>query len=342
MIPLRWLFCIPIGLILASPSLAWPPNDFGSGTTYRVEHTLTVKKIPAEAKAVRIWFWVPDDDEAQRVLNLHVKKAPTGYRLTRDACHGHRYLYAEVANPKGEDVVLATSFAIHRIPQSVSLDAKKVGALTEDHRTLFAEYLRRDVPHMEVNDDVVKLAAKVCGDETNVIVQARKLYDYCLDTTNHYSKPGAPKSSGLGSATYCLKNGGGGCTDQHALFIALARARGIPTRLHFGSRLMAANAGKDFDPGYRCWATFFAPEYGWVPVEISAANTTPSKRDFYFGGLDDRRIRFAEGRDLDMTPKQAGPRVNLLIVAHVEVDGQPHNEFSRVVRFDELKADRAQ
>lgn len=335
---LRLLFCMTVGLLLVPSANAWPPNVPAWGTTYRVEHTLTVKKIPADAKTVRVWFWMPDDDEAQRVLNLHVKKAPTGYRLTRDACHGHRYLYAEVTNPKGEDVVLATSFAIHRTPMSISLDAKKVGALTEDHRALFAEYLRRDVPHMEVNDEVIKLANKVCGDENNVIVQARKLYDHCLDTTNHYSKPGAPKSSGLGSVSYCLKNGGGGCTDQHALFIALARARGIPTRLHFGSRLVASNAGKDFDPGYRCWVTFFAPDYGWVPIEISAANTTPGKRDFYFGGLDDRRIRFAEGRDLDMTPKQAGPRVNLMIVAHVEVDGQAHNEFQRVVRFDEVKA----
>ena len=101
---------------------------------------------------------------------------------------------------------------------------------------------------------------------------------------------------------------------------------------------MPANAGKDFDPGYRCWVTFFAPNYGWVPVEISAANTTPDKRGFYFGGLDDRRIRFAEGRNLQLSPAQSGPRVNLLIVAHVEVDGRPHTDFDRTVRFEEITA----
>ena len=201
-----------------------------------MKHTLTVKGVPADAKSVRIWFWVPDDDEAQRVLNLGVEKAPSGYRLTRDAASGHRYLYAEVNNPKEATVTLATSFLIHRKPVSFELDAKKSGPISDDHRALFAEYLRRDMPHMEVSEEVVKLADKLCGAETNVVAQVRKLYDYCVDETNHYSKPGPPKSSNLGSVIYCMKNAGGGCTDQHAAFIALACARGIPTRLHFGLR----------------------------------------------------------------------------------------------------------
>lgn len=327
------------GLAVPASVNAWPVPSSEPGTTYSVKHALTVKGVPADAKSVRIWFWLPDDEQAQRILNLGVEKAPKGYQLTRDAVNGHRYLYAEVKNPKDPTVTVATSFTIHRKPVSFDLDAKKSGPITDDHRALFAQYLRRDVPHMEVDEAVIKLADKLCGQETNVITQARKIYDYCVDNTNHYSLPGAPKSSGLGCVAYCLKNGGGGCTDQHALFIALARARGIPTRLHFGSRLTPQNAGKDFDPGYRCWVTFFAPNYGWVPIEVSAANTTPGKRDFYFGGLDDRRIRFSEERDLDMSPKQTGPRVNLWIIAHVEVDGQLHTNFQRVVRFDEVKSD---
>jgi len=261
------------------------------------------------------------------VLNLSVDQAPAGYRLTRDAASGHRYLYTVVDKPK-DTVNLATSFTIHRNPVSLPLDAKKAGQLTDSQRTLFAEYLRRDVPNMEVDDAMIKLADKICGDETNLVVQARKLFDYVVENTAHYSKEGAPKNSGLGCATYCLEHKGGGCTDQHALFSALARARGIPTRLHFGSRLVTANAGKDFDPGYRCWVTFFVPNYGWVPLDISAANTNPDKRDFYFGGLDDRRIRFSEGRDLELSPKQAGPRLNLWIVAYVEVDDKPHMTLS--------------
>jgi transglutaminase-like putative cysteine protease len=98
----------------------------------------------------------------------------------------------------------------------------------------------------------------------------RKLFEYVVENSNHYSLANAPKSSGKGDGEYCLDMKGGGCTDQHALLISMARARGIPTRLHFGSRLTAQNEGKEYDPGYRCWVTYFVPNYGWVPMDISA------------------------------------------------------------------------
>lgn len=195
----------------------------------------------------------------------------------------------------------------------------------------------RDCPNMEVTDRVQQLADAICGGQTNFVMQAHLLFDWVVDHTDHYSRPGAPKSSGKGSVDYCLANHGGGCTDQHALFIALARARGIPARLQFGTLLKPANEGKDMDPGYRCWVQYFVPNFGWVPMDISAANTNPDKREFYFSGLDERRVHFAEGRDLQLTPKQEGPRLNLLIVAYVEVDGKPHTRFDRVLRFDEIR-----
>jgi transglutaminase-like putative cysteine protease len=296
---------------------------------------LTVKDVPEGSKSVRVWFWLPDDDDCQKLLDLSVVEAPTGYQITRDAANGHRYLYAEVQNPS-KTVNLATDFVIRRQAVSVALDPAKAGAITDLHRQVFAEYLRRDCPNMEVNDRIVDLASKTCGNDTNVVTQVRKLFDFVVDNTNHYSIPNAPKSSGKGSVEYCLDMKGGGCTDQHALFIAMARARGIPTRLHFGSRLTAKNEGKEMDPGYRCWVTYFVPNYGWVPMDISAANTTPTERERFLSGLDERRIRFAEGRDLELSPKQHGPRLNLLITAYVEVDGKPHTGFQRVLKFNEV------
>ena len=190
-------------------------------------------------------------------------------------------------------------------------------------------------------DGLLDQVEKHDGPAALVTTGLGKFYSTGLDTawvvanTDHYSKKGAPKSSGKGSAEYCLDNKGGGCTDQHALFIALCRARGIPTRLHFGSNLRPQNAGKDVDPGYRCWVQYFVPNYGWVPTDLSAADTNPGKESFFYSGLDERRIRFAEGRDLELNPRQTGERVNLLIVAYVEVDGRPHTSFDRVLRYTE-------
>jgi hypothetical protein len=72
-------------------------------------------------------------------------------------------------------------------------------------------------------------------------------------------------------------------------------------------------------------------------MDLSAADTNPDKREFYYTGLDDRRIRFAEGRDLELNPRQTGERLNLLIVAYVEVDGKPHKAFERVLKYVEVK-----
>jgi transglutaminase-like putative cysteine protease len=327
-------------IILSAPAAAQAPQPDAKNPTqavYDVHHALTVKDIPEGSKKVRIWFWFPDDSPDQKVLQTAVPLAPSNYKITRDPVNGHRYLYAELDNPP-KSVSLATHFVVCRWATSVKLDPDKAGPITAAHRKLFAEYLGKDCPCMQVDDRIEKLAQSLCGGETNVVRQARKLFDWVVTNTAHYSKSkDAPKNSGEGSALYCLNSKGGGCTDQHALFIALARARGIPTRLQFGSRLMPQNDGKDHNPGYRCWVQYFVPNYGWVSADLAAANTNPGKEDFYFSGLDERRVWFLEGRDLELSPRQTGDRVNLLIVAHIEVDGRPHTAFERNVRFTTVK-----
>src|ERR1041384_2659148 len=49
----------------------------------------------------------------------------------------------------------------------------------------------------------------------------------------------------------------------------------------------------------------------------------PDRVSYYFGNLEDRRVTFSRGRDLEMDPPQAGPPVNALIKAYVEADGKP-------------------
>src|SRR6185503_19355741 len=117
-----------------------------------------------------------------------------------------------------------------------------------------------------------KLADEACGAETNLALQAQKLLALVADTADHYSKDPSKPKCGVGDAGDCLTNGGGCCTELHSLFIALARARGIPARLQMGYRLKEANAGKEVDPGYRCWAEYFLPGYGWVPADIVEAD----------------------------------------------------------------------
>jgi transglutaminase-like putative cysteine protease len=267
-------------------------------------------------------------------LEFRIVEAPESVRITRDPRYGRSWLYADLAANSEQPLRIVTEFKLLRRAVSSLAVADKSSAITDQHRRVFAAELRRDEKHMEVSPQIQKIADELAGKETNPVLQARKFFDYVIEKSDHYSKFGPmPKGKCLGDAVECLAGTGDCCTDQHALFIALCRARGIPCRLMYGSRLKPENAGKDHDPGYRCWPNFFAPGLGWVPLDVSSADTAASGRaGEWFGGLDDMRVEWAEGRDFDFEPRSQ-VRPDLVIRGWVEVDGKPHSGLVRTLNF---------
>jgi transglutaminase-like putative cysteine protease len=239
-----------------------------------------------------------------------------------------------VAADVNKPLEIVTEFRVLRRSVKGMADESKARPLTAQDRLAFTAELRRDEKHMEVNPVLEAIAADLAGKENNPVIQARRFFNYVIEKSDHYSKWGpVPKGKCLGDAMECMAGKGDCCTDQHALFIALCRARGIPCRLMYGSRLKPENAGKDHDPGYRCWPNFFAPGIGWVPLDISSADTAAAdKAADWFGGLDENRMEWAEGRDFDLEPR-SNVRPDLVIRGWVEVDGKPHSGLARIVNF---------
>lgn len=308
---------------------AAPPSE----TVYEVVQTFEVKDLPADAKRVRLWTWMPEDRSGQKVLDFRVVEGPEGWRVTRDPGYGRLWLHADAAASREKPARFVAAFTLRRTELRGLADPARAGAVTDEHRKAFARELRADELHMEVTPEFRKIADGLCGAETNPVLQARRIYDFVIEKSEHYSKSGPdPKGKCLGDAQECLAGTGDCCTDQHALFLALCRARGIPCRLVFGSRLKMENEGKEHDPGYRCWPLFFAPGLGWVPVDVSSGDANPKEPERWFGGLDDRRIEWAEGRDFDLEPRSA-VRPDLVIRGWVEVDGKVHKGFARTLKF---------
>lgn len=314
---------------------------------YRVQQSVTLSDIPAGAKHVKWWLSIPNDDRFQDVLDLTVVSAPGEWRTVREPDRGNRFLQLDVTSPASSTLTVKVDFVLRRRPVFVDVDPARVGPITASHRQLFAAELRRDAPHMEFTPAIARLAEKACGPETNVAKQARLLLDAVADYADHYSKdPSKPKCS-VGDAGDCMANAGGCCTDMHSLFIALARGRGIPARLQMGYRLREANEGKEVDPGYRCWAEYFLPNYGWVPADIVEADAPNGLgRARWFTGLTERRLWLNEGREFDL-PGRADPqsRVNTMVIGYAEIDGVSARvlpegdkpaQLSRVVYYTEL------
>jgi len=300
---------------------------------YTVRQTFTVTNLPEGAKQVRGWFWMPEDRPGQRVLEFRVVKGPESVRITRDPTYGRSWVYAEIAANPQNPLQIVTEFKLVRQAINGMADKEKASPVSDQHRCTFAAESRLDESRMEATPAIKAIADKLAGDENNPVVQARKFFDYVIQKSDHYSQfRASPQGKCLGDAMECLVGAGDCCTDQHALFIALCRARGIPCRLVFGSRMKPENAGKDHDPGYRCWPYFFAPDLGWVPLDISSGDTAGDRASQWFGGLDENRIEWAEGRNFDLEPRSK-VRPDLVIRGWVEVDGTPHKGLERVVNF---------
>jgi transglutaminase-like putative cysteine protease len=292
--------------------------------TYDVQQTVTVSDIPKGARNVRLWVSIPDDGPAQRVLDLAMASAPAQWQVVRDRDRGCRFLYMEIAKPQAGELSATVSFSVQRSAISYELDPAKGTPLSPAQIPLFAEELRLDAPHMEVTATIRKIAAEVCQDEKNPVLQASKLLNYVADNADHYSRNPNVPTCGVGDAASCMEKGGGCCTDLHSLFISLARAAGIPARLQMGYRLQPKNVGIETDPGYRCWAEYFISGYGWVPADIVEADAGDiAGRTRWFSGLTERRVHLNEGRNFDLPFKKAAARVNLMTIGYAEIDGKP-------------------
>lgn len=147
---------------------------------------------------------------------------------------------------------------------------------------------------------------------------ARAIYDWVVDNVE-YKKVGT--GWGNGDTFWACNERYGNCTDFHALFTALARSEGIPSRFEIGFPVplsrQAGNIG-----GYHCWVQFYLPGEGWVPIDASEAAKHPEQRELLYGSHPTDRIHFTSGRDLQFSPGTGSQPLNYFIYPHVEIEGE--------------------
>ena len=212
------------------------------------------------------------------------------------------------------------------------------------------EVIRRDFPAQEaawdpadyalylqttkfgpVDGEVGKLAARITAGKKSVLEKAKAVYDWTCENTYR-----DPKTRGCGAGDVCalLNKPGGKCADIHSVFVALARAAGVPAREVFGIR-MGKKEREDVTTWQHCWAEFYLPGYGWVPVDAAdvrkAMLTENLKlndakaaeyRAYFWGGIDPYRVKLSVGRDLTLNPPQPGEPVNYLMYPFARVGGK--------------------
>jgi transglutaminase-like putative cysteine protease len=357
-----WLLVLLLAVVgLVSVQLAAAPAVQPKRASFDISNAFTIK-VPEGAKRVRVWFAVPQGDTESEIRALKVE-APYPVRYGTDSS-GNRVGYLEVNAPQEKQIAFRETFTLTRTEIRKVADPAATRALTAQERADLGTYLQPST-YVLVNDEIKALANQIVGGEQNPVLAARRIYDWTLHNIDYWVKdPERLKASPVGSAEYCLRTKTGNCTDFHSLFSSLTLAVGIPTRIVYGSLLKPTLNGLDVDASYHCWIQFYAPNLDWVTLDVSVADiymgdfplteknqklvelTTavgyrgadPAMVDYYFGNLDERRVVWSIGRDLQLDPPQEDGPVNALHKMYVEVDGKQYTDWTRQFTYREITA----
>jgi transglutaminase-like putative cysteine protease len=299
----------------------------GARRHFRFKYDVTVTDLPASAQVIDIWLPVPPETPQQDVRQVSIE-SPGGGECKLESMYGNRVWHARLPRPTSGTINLTLWAEIVRREQSVGLSEKQTSRLKSEEFERFLE-----------PNDMVPLTdrfASIAEEQTlgigGPMDRSRAIYDYVLDRMS-YDKSG--DGWGRGDANYACDVGAGNCTDFHSLFIALHRSLDTPARFWIGFPL-PAERGEGEIGGYHCWAEFWLPDVGWVPVDISEADKHPEKAEYFFGNVDENRVVFTLGRDLVLPPGQKGPPVNFFVYPYVEVDGKVWDKVQRRFSFKDL------
>ena len=316
----RLLLLLTVLTFVAAAPAAWAKSRSGVIT---VEVDLSAQEAGKEA---RLWLPYPVSDAEQQVSDVQISGDYLSSGVYTDRTHGTPMLYAQWdKNAKSRKITF--SFAVDR-----------------------QELTRRDFPSTEVpwspadfrqyltatslgpiDGEVKKLADKITKGKKTVLEKAKAIYDWTCENT--YRDPDT-RGCGKGDVCALLNKPGGKCTDISSLFVALSRAAGVPSREIFGIRL-GKKAEEDITGWQHCWAEFYAPGYGWVPVDpadvrkamlVEKLKVEDAKareyHDYFWGGIDPYRVKLAVGRDLKLNPPQSGAPLNTFGYPYSEVGGK--------------------
>jgi transglutaminase-like putative cysteine protease len=292
---------------------------------YEIHDRVKVEVPMAGAETLDIWTPVIPETPYQRVLDLEVT-APGLWQIDREAEFGNLVFHSRLPAPACTVYEAYLRYLVERLPVAHPLDPALVGPISTPQ--LFSRTLGPE-QFVDVNGRTRSLAREIVGGETNILRQARLLYDYVTGTMAY----DATQQSWKGSTEHALVCSVGNCNDIHALFISLGRSLNIPSRLVLGQAFEPPPPGQEACDlcGYHCWAEFFAPGLGWVPVDASCA--CKYGKHALFGAIESNHVAWSVGRDILLAPAQQGTRLLFFAGPYAEVDGQPHPKVERHVTF---------
>lgn len=312
---------ILIALLFAALPLPALAASEASGTI-TMEFDLSSQPADQEAK---LWIPYPLSDNDQLIADIAVSGDYAHSAVYSDRKYSTPILYASWDKGAASRKLVLTFHATRKEVVKRDFPSKEGAWEPKDYALYLAP-----TSLGPIDGPVKALADTITTGKTGVYDKAKAIYDWICE--NMYRDPDT-RGCGPGDVCLLLNTPGGKCTDIHSVFVALCRAAGVPAREIFGIRL-GKKATEDITKWQHCWAEFFLPGYGWVPVDPAdvrkmmltekltlADQKTKEYREYFWGGWDAFRVKLAVGRDLQLNPPQAGKPLNTFGYPYAEIGG---------------------
>ncbi|UCG94552.1 MAG: transglutaminase domain-containing protein [Candidatus Aerophobus sp.] len=303
-------------LVFRYPGSSYPPRiwrPYINPVTFLASASLPIPRgeLP-EVGLLKIWIPLPVQTGAQdniRVISVmpeeYVKIPP---RVDGDI--GHAYLEIPLEQLK-EDLNIRLQFIFSHYEQRFIIDPENAGEYDKES-DLYKKYTR-SYGNTTITPEIREKAQQIVEDEKNPYLATKRIYDYIVENIDYSLMPhfklnvlGQPES------IYVHENLHGDCAAQGIYFSTLCRSLGIPARTTGGMQLCPGKESMHF------WAEFYLPNYGWIPVDTSiaqSANIPPELTDnqrkafkeFFFGSQDPYRYAIQKDVDMPLTPRPDEP-----------------------------------
>lgn len=262
-----------------------------------------------------IWLPFPEQAPQQEVLALRTlgDVVPT---LHYDPVYGNAILHFSLPAQETAECTIGYSVIVRRREWKTNFSQPMQLPWQADAR-LMALHLQEN-RKIKFLPEIIEVANSIKAQHTSNLAIARAAYEHVLSNMR-YDKSG--DGWGDGDTAWACSAGQGNCTDFHSLFLAIIRAAGVPGQFEIGMAFPAGMSEGDitfFKCGYHCWTSFYTPEFGWVPADVSEASLKPELREYFFGAVDQHRLVLSRGRDINLVPLQRGGPENFFTEPCIE------------------------
>ncbi|MBN2598463.1 transglutaminase-like domain-containing protein [Labilibaculum sp.] len=309
--------------------------------------------LPANsAQNIKIWIPIPTSNKVQNISELSID-TDLEYEMKKEQKNGNTYLYSAINGGLAKPTDINIRFRVNRkqmgnidieeINQSNALNSNRlvpvggrfdsiIGANAFSSKDMKAVY-NFVLNEMHYGKPKAKNESDSYYTSLPDVIKNGITKDSVVNLYERSKEYGGEYTFGNGNANYACDISVGNCTDFHSYFMSLSRSLHVPARFHIGFSIPLGNEGNI--EGYHCWADFSQNNNTWTPVDISEADKDAGKAEYYFGNLDENRVEFTQGRDLELENYKNG-LVNFFIYPLLEEDGKTSANYSKEFSFKEI------